>query len=144
MNRYVLLYGTDESLLQTRSLVLGHMGHQVVAARTEHEVRQLSKQVPIALLILCHTLLPEERERATAIVKLRHREVKCLVLVNRFTLLEVPAGWAVVDAAEGPARLLTAVARLLHRPSAGPAVGTLDQRVERSSFGHALPAASAS
>jgi DNA-binding response OmpR family regulator len=82
MNVYrILLAGDDLRLLETRAAVLGRTGAMVRwAARSEVEL--LLRQEHFDLLIFCHTLPMEQRERLTAFARQRWPRIFILQLVS--------------------------------------------------------------
>jgi len=125
----ILIFGCDPLLLTTRKWVLRSSGHRVWTATTSTEVAYILSTEPIVVLILCHTLSLEERRQGLALAaqtraqdqaapgqtpagQLRPR-VKTLLLTAGVSPEPLPFLAEVVDAMEGPARLLEAVRRIV-------------------------------
>jgi CheY-like chemotaxis protein len=62
--RTILAVSQDEGLLITRSAVLRKANAEVVAARAD-EALKLLKERQFDLVVLCHTLTPEETDQLT-------------------------------------------------------------------------------
>jgi hypothetical protein len=107
----ILLYGQDALLLQTRQWVLEVAGYQVRRTTEFSEITLLPD--PVDLLILCHSLLPEECGRACAFVSTRWPSIRCLVLPEGASACTEQMLCCVRDAIEKPVELIpTASPRL--------------------------------
>lgn len=118
-NISILVYGRDPQLLETRQWVLERAGYRVSTATELSDIAQLVPLDQICLLILCHTLSMEECGRAIALVHTRWPQVETVVLIAGQTGCRPVSSSEVVDAMEGPVKLLNAVAKLV---SSGPAM----------------------
>lgn len=113
----ILLFGSDSHLLKTRQLVLQNAGYETYLATSvlalNHIVSAHPINLPIDLLLLCHSLAPEECKRARSIARARFPNIKVLILaVNRLISYSAD-GDSVVDTAEGPKTLLATVEELV-------------------------------
>lgn len=106
----ILVYGRDAILLQTRAWILEKAGHRVVSTMRELESNPLSE--PIGLMVLCHTLSPEERRKALLTLATRWPEAKRLQL--RPSSGPVESDVETFNTFEGPRGLLQKLNELLH------------------------------
>ncbi len=109
----ILIFGQDSLLLSTRQWILATSGHSVRTSAHLPDVRQILLAEQIDLLILCHTLQPDDRDRALAFLKsgaMKQRECvpKHLILTAGVSGYDEPMG-EVLDAMEGPAQLVRKV-----------------------------------
>ncbi|QHN05032.1 hypothetical protein FTO74_17985 [Granulicella sp. WH15] len=109
----ILIFGQDSLLLSTRQWILATSGHSVRTTAHLPDVRQILLAEQIDLLILCHTLQSDDRDRALAFLKSRamqRREYapKHLILTAGISGYDEPLG-EVLDAMEGPAQLVRKV-----------------------------------
>lgn len=77
----ILLAGDDLRLLETRAAVLGRTG-SVVRWAARREVELFLREEHFDLLIFCHTLPMEQRERLTAFARQRWPKIFILQLVS--------------------------------------------------------------
>jgi hypothetical protein len=63
----LVLYGRKQHLLDTRRRLLQEAGHQVWTAGQISDVSAIIAKEQMDVLILCHTLSPEERAWAIAL-----------------------------------------------------------------------------
>lgn len=113
----ILIFGCDPLLLTTRKWVLRSSGHRVWTAASPLEVAHILSTEAISALILCHTLSLEERRRGLVLAVQGQApgkpRVKTLILTAGISPEPLPFLAEVVDAMEGPARLLEAVKRIV-------------------------------
>ncbi len=112
----ILLYGTDESLMETRAWVIERAGLKVRRTRDGVEVRRSIAEDRIDLLILCHTLTTQEVDR---VLDEAHRQPASHTLVLSAHVTDFPetAQDAVLSAFSGPHTLITKVLELVaHQP----------------------------
>ncbi len=109
----ILMYGHDEQLLATSQWVLQSRGYRVVTMVDQSGFQSLPKTPPIQLLLLCHTLSPEERDSAFTIAQERWPGVKSLILESSPT--RSPAGilGQLLHTFDGPGKLVSMVAELI-------------------------------
>lgn len=109
----ILIYGRDLSLLETRGWVLERAGYASFLALKLEEVEQIAASQPIALLLLCHTLSPEDEVDAMqAVGKIRPGIRNLLVTANTFVAVSA-RGERTVSAFDGPRAMIAAVAGAL-------------------------------
>ena len=76
----ILLFGRDESLLNTRTSVLNRTGLPILSANSLEEVEEIATTHNIAMLALCQTVTPRERRKAIALVRHQHPDVLTTVV----------------------------------------------------------------
>jgi hypothetical protein len=113
----LVLYGRKQRLLDMRRRLLQEAGYQVWTAGKIPDVFAIITEEPIDVLILCHTLSPEECEWAIAFADVQSPPLKIVVLSARKSGYrgEVPQNG--LDASDLPADLLAAMASLVGGPS---------------------------
>jgi hypothetical protein len=72
----------------------------------------VAEAVPIDLIILCHSMSTEECHRALTLAKTRWPRVQSVVLAWGAYGCEPKPSQQVIDAAQGPARLLETITEL--------------------------------
>ena len=112
MDTKVLLIGHDHVLLNTRKMLLTQAGYVNVAAVSWGALLPAACQ-HVALAILCHSLTPDETQRATNVVTALSAQAIFLALTTPGHL-QVPEHPA-LSVAEGPQKLPVAVRELLAR-----------------------------
>jgi len=110
----VLCTGSDESLMQTRKLILEQAGHQVILASNLIAVEQACAKHDFQVIVLGHTLVSPEKRRLAGFVRRVCKTAKILELLrpgqstksvpDADDWLEVPVG--------DPAELATRVTAL--------------------------------
>jgi hypothetical protein len=114
---FVVFYGRKQRLLDTRRRLLQEAGYQVWTARKIPEVFAITTEERIDVLILCHTLSPEERAWAIAFADVQSPPLKSIVLGARKSGYRGEVSQNVFDARDLPAALLAAMASLVGGPS---------------------------
>lgn len=108
----IVVYGHDQSLLDTRTWVLQGAGYQVSQASQLSEVEQAADQRSVALVVMCHTLSGAECEETRT--HLDHRPEIHRLLITANQRLSVPAmGEPVISAFDGPRALVDMVEKIL-------------------------------
>ena len=79
----ILLYGRNKSLLTTRTMLLEREGYRVYQASDYDPLRLILHNMPIRILILCHTLSEADCIAALDAAKESRRDIKSVVLTNR-------------------------------------------------------------
>jgi DNA-binding response OmpR family regulator len=112
----VLLYGHDEMLLLTRSLIFKHAGYGVSIARELKDIAPMLGKGHVGLIVLCYSLSRTECVTAGFIAKNRS-DVPTLLMTadgaSRDRYLGDVAD-ALFDSMLGAEALLQKVARMLH------------------------------
>ena len=123
----LVLYGHDRHLMDVLRLLLQEAGYQVWTAGKIPDVFAIITEERIDVLILCHTLSPEERAWAIAFADVQSPPLKSMVLSARKSGYrgEVPQNG--LDARDLPADLLAAMASLVGSPSSAPTLTFIDR-----------------
>ena len=116
----ILIYGRDAQLLESRKLLLERSGARVWQAINLTEIARLDPERDIDLLILCHSLKTEQCDRALAMAQGRWPGVQCLMLTAGSRGYHPGLPGRFVDVNDGPANLLSTVAKLLPNEQAAP------------------------
>ena len=106
---YILVYGRDMALLDTRRLVLESAGFTTKTAGTQSGLAQELAVGQVVLCILCHTLSPEERRSMLEIIHYARPESKVLVLQANKNGYDLTSTDPVVSIFDGPAKLVATV-----------------------------------
>lgn len=104
----VLCYGHDTRLLETRGWVLAQAGFEVTNAFELHAVKEALANQPFDLLLLCHTLQPDESRAALDYLTLRALRTKRLLLAPAACDSFLPYSYI----NKGPAALIATVQHL--------------------------------
>lgn len=109
----ILMYGRDERLLETRQWVLQSRGYRVVTIVYPSDFAAIPLTPPIKLLLLCHSLSPEECDNAIALASARWDGIQSLALVADST--RAPSGilGQLLHTMEGPEKLISVVGELV-------------------------------
>ena len=108
----IVVYGHDQSLLDTRTWVLQGAGYQVSQASQLSELEQTAEERSVALVVMCHTLSGEEW--AETRTSLDHRPgIKRLLITANRPLSVQTKGELAISAFDGPRALLDMVGKIL-------------------------------
>ena len=107
------MLGHDEHLIATRQWVLQSRGYRVVTASDTTVLTTLPLMPPVRLLVLCHTLSPEERDQAEALASTRWPDVKCLTLTAEPGRAPTGILGQLLHTMDGPGKLLSIVADMV-------------------------------
>ena len=93
----LLIYGTDSKLLDTRRMVLEYAGHHVLAQLDPLSAAPYLSELNFDVLILCHTLSPEDCHRVASLAYVRWPAIRTITLSRGWqtqptTLLATVAG----------------------------------------------------
>ena len=109
----VLIYGYDRTLVETRDWVLARNGFDVGAASHIAEAEQIVREIPVDLLVICHTIPSNERQSAVATLQAIRPQLKVLLVTT--VIHPVPEGpWQTVDALAGTEAMILATRRALN------------------------------
>jgi hypothetical protein len=114
---FILLYGRDSRLLETRRLVLEASGYQLLVATKLSEVEQIVSIHLVHLIIICHTISLEECGRALGLTSSQQPAIRSLILISDTPSYPSAADEEVLYAMEGPAKLVLRVASLVGHPN---------------------------
>ena len=106
----VLVCGTDADLLRTRASVLSSAGFQVQSVFGVAELERYSRETSPALIILCHSLSPQDQTTASEYAGRVWPDCPVLFLNARNT--GIPAAGTCFNTFEGPAKLIEISRRL--------------------------------
>ena len=110
---FVLVYGSDKLLLETRTMVLEQAGFRVLSAAEPSEAELLIGAHPVSLVVLCHSLSAIRCESVLEFAKSRKPAVRTLVLTAGVSTCANHGPTAVLSVFDGPARLTDIVRHLL-------------------------------
>ncbi len=108
----IVVYGHDQSLLDTRSWVLQSAGYRVLQASRRSELEQTADDARVALVVLCHTLTQEEREETGSFLD-RRADIKRLLITANRPVLQQRRSDPMVSAFDGPRALIDMVDTML-------------------------------
>jgi DNA-binding response OmpR family regulator len=108
----ILMVGTDEMLLATRTRILEGAGFRVVRARDLDEAEHHLRAGTVSLLILCYTLPPLDCRRALTIAQEVAPHVRTLALTAPFGPC-IEGDDVFVEHVSGPLKLIETVKNLL-------------------------------
>jgi hypothetical protein len=108
----ILVYGSDQLLLGTRTMVLENAGFQVFSAISSDVAESIMKSGEIGLIVLCHSLSEQKRESALAFANRQQPPLNTLVLTASVFPCSQQTG-AVLSVFNGPRKLLQTVQDLL-------------------------------
>jgi DNA-binding NtrC family response regulator len=107
----ILSIGYDQNLLHTRALILEARGHEVTTAIGMKESLELCRADRYDLVIIGHSMPPQER--STLIHETRARAMPVLVLLRAYDPPVSGAGIYQLRADEGPQALVSTVTDIL-------------------------------
>jgi len=119
MQGAILVYGNDEMLVVTRSLILEKTGYRVFTAQTFSNAMLVLMNHKIDLCILCHSLKDEERRGIVETAHALQPETRCALIDLAECQVEIEG----VDHIRGlakPAILLEAVGKILTQKESAP------------------------
>ena len=108
----ILLYGKDENLLKTRSLLLQSTGHRVKQATTYDGLRSILQDVSVNVVVICHTLSEAECLAALDIAAKLRPGIRSLVLTSRHSKCGEQHLATVISDFLNPALLISVATRL--------------------------------
>lgn len=113
----ILVYGRDLKLLQTRCMLLQMTGSKVLSAGVLTEAQQLLTEEHPDLLILCHTVSPDDASRLLSAPGTMSLRTRTVVLTAGGKKSSGFSGSEAVDVLDGPGVLLDRVTELLGQPA---------------------------
>ncbi len=108
----IVVYGHDQSLLDTRTWVLQGAGYQVSQASHLSELEQTADERSVALVVMCHTLSGEEWDATRTSLDHRPGIKRLLITANRPLSVQT-LGEPAISAFDGPRALLDMVGKIL-------------------------------
>lgn len=109
----ILVYARDPSLLQTRSWLLERAGFEVYRAKELSEAEWIASNQPIDLLILCHSLHPEDCQSILQAVDNLRPEMKKLLVTAHTDVCTEGRAEPQLSAFAGPRALIATVKTIL-------------------------------
>lgn len=109
----ILVYGSDELLLDTRTMVLRQAGFQVFSATSFGDAESIMKSGEIGLIVLCHSLSEQDCESALDFAKRQRPPLNTLVLSATGSTCSEETTGAVLSSFDGPRKLVQSVRDLL-------------------------------
>jgi DNA-binding NtrC family response regulator len=110
----VLVFGRDYQLVHTRSLILEKAGFHVRTASSLPDIQQLLSEPSIDVMLLCHSLTTQDCDQALIITHDRWPQIQTIALVSGSSDCGSQSVDTVLEATEGPAKLISAVRRHLN------------------------------
>jgi len=107
----VLVFGRDYQLVHTRSLILQRAGYNVCTASTLDEITGLLPQPAIDVMLLCHSLSTEECNKALEVTHERWPQIQTIALISGSSGCAPDSADAIMNATDGPAKLITEVSK---------------------------------
>ncbi len=107
----VLVFGRDYQLVHTRGLILEKAGFQVRTASSLPDIQQLLSEPYMDVMLLCHSLSSQECDEALAITHQRWLQIQTIALVSGSSDCGSESADTVMEATDGPAKLISAVRR---------------------------------
>lgn len=110
-NQYVLCFGKDELLLETRRHLLEQSGHAVLCTSDESRVENYLLSGNVSLLVLCHTLTQADVDKISRFHSESHStaSILCLTRGQWKPALDCLQSY---DAQNGPAAFIAVVNKL--------------------------------
>jgi len=105
----VLVFGRDFQLVHTRSLILEKAGFHVRTASSLPDIQQLLPEPTIDVMLLCHSLSSHDCTEALNIAHDRWPNIQTIALVSGSSNCGSASTDAVMEATDGPAKLISAV-----------------------------------
>ena len=110
----VLVFGRDYQLVHTRSLILEKAGFHVRTASSLPDIQQLHSEPGVDVMVLCHSLSTQECAAALTLTHERWPLIQTIALVSGSSDCGSQSVDTVLEATEGPAKLISAVRRHLN------------------------------
>ncbi len=110
----VLVFGHDDQLVHTRSLILEKAGFHVRTASSLPDIQQLLSEPTMDVMLLCHSLSPEDCDEALLLTHERWPNIQTIALVSGSSDCGSDSTDAVMEATDGPARLISTVRKRLN------------------------------
>ncbi len=114
---FLLIYGSDASLIQTRRWVLERVGHRVHTALQPEQFAQMLETEPADLIILCHSLSPHDRDAALSKATQLRPELGRLILASDLAAIELRQQDELLSAFLNPQTLIGTVRNMVERSS---------------------------
>ena len=109
----IVVYGHDQSLLDTRTWVLEGAGYQVSQASEFSELERAAGSQVVGLVVMCHTLTPEQCDETRASLQNYRPSIKRLLITANRPIAIQAVGEPTISAFDGPRALIDMVAKVL-------------------------------
>jgi CheY-like chemotaxis protein len=109
----VLVFGRDDQLIHTRSLILEKAGFRVRTASSLPDLHQLLAEPAMDVLLLCHSLSTAECDAALTMTQDRWPKIQTISLVSGSSGCNSQPTDAIMHASDGPAKLIQEVCKHL-------------------------------
>lgn len=109
-----LQIGVEDVLLASRGAVIASAGVQIISARDAEQAALCMKARQIDVVVLCHTLSPEERRRVARVVRRRRPGIPVLLVSGGRGIAEATEVDAILD--PNPGHLVAFLRHLLQQP----------------------------
>lgn len=113
LSETVLVHGSDEALLSTRTMVLENAGFRVLSSVDQAEAEAVIERGDIALVVLCHSLSSEDCDAVVKVANEQNPPLKTLVLTAGESKCAEHSPAASISAFDGPRKLVETVQFLL-------------------------------
>ncbi len=110
----VLVFGRDYQLVHTRGLILEKAGFPFEPPPRLPDIQQLLSEPSMDVMLLCHSLSIQECAEALAIAHKRWPTIQTIALVSGSSDCGSQSVDTVMEAADGPVKLVNAVRRQLN------------------------------
>ena len=110
----VLVFGRDSQLVSTRRLILEKEGFQVCIASSLEDIQKLPTERTMDVMILCHTLSTEECNEALLLTHNRWPQIQTVALVTGSSSFGPNTADDIIEASEGPAKLIKAIRKYIN------------------------------
>jgi DNA-binding NtrC family response regulator len=110
----VLVFGRDYQLVHTRGLILEKAGFRVRTASSLPDIQQLLSEPAMDVMLLCHSLSTQECNEALVLTHERWPRIQTIALVSGSSDCGSQSVDTVIEATDGPAKLITAVRKRLN------------------------------
>jgi DNA-binding NtrC family response regulator len=107
----VLVFGRDSQLVHTRSLILEKAGFHVRTASSLPDIQQLPSEPSMDVMLLCHSLSTQDCAEALILTHDRWPQIQTIALLTGSSDCGSQSVDTVMEATEGPAKLIGAVRR---------------------------------
>ena len=116
----IVVYGHDQSLLDTRTWVLEGAGYQVTQASQFSELEQTAGEQTVALVLMCHTLTEQECEETRRSLQEHQPAIRRLLITANRPLSVQTVCEPAISAFDGPRALLEMIGKVLSANSGIP------------------------
>jgi hypothetical protein len=109
----ILVYGSDEALLETRTMVLENAGLRVLTTLKRADTEAIIESGEILLVVLCHSLASDDCEAILTFANGRTPPLRTLVLTAGESKCSEHSPTESISAFDGPRKLIETVHHLL-------------------------------